>query len=151
MRRPSAYSAPRRRAGGATLIEVLVSVVVVAVGLLGAAALLSSALRNNQASYERSQMTVLGQGMLDAMRANLTGVDAGAYQKASYMCSAPSGSGLANADIARWIGDLQAQINASACGSISCVGRQCTVSIRWDDSRGSGGSSAFQYVIVSRL
>lgn len=151
MRRQSAFSAPRRRAGGASLIEVLVSVVVVSIGLLGAAALLSSALRNNQASYERSQMTVLGQGMLDAMRANLTGVDAGSYQKTSYMCTAPGGTGLASADIARWIDDLHAQINPSACGSIECVARQCTVSIRWDDSRGTGGSSASVYAIVSRL
>jgi type IV pilus assembly protein PilV len=151
MRRKPVFTAPRRRAGGATLIEVLVSVVVVAIGLLGAAALLSSALRNNQASYERSQTTVLGQAMLDAMRANLAGVDAGSYQNTSYLCAAPSGSGLANADVVRWIGDLQAQLNASACGKINCAGRQCTVSIRWDDARGSGGSSAFEYIIVSRL
>ena len=79
-----------RRQAGATLIEVLVSVVVLAIGLLGAAGLQSSALRNNESSYERTQMTVLAQGMLDAMRNNLAGVDAASYQNASWTCSAPS-------------------------------------------------------------
>jgi type IV pilus assembly protein PilV len=141
----------RRRQRGATLIEVLVSVVVLSIGLLGAAALQSSALRNNQSSYETSQMTVLGQAMLDAMRNNLAGVDAGGYQNASYVCAAPSGSGLATADMRRWIGDLQSQINRSACGRISCTARTCTVGIRWDDARATAGSSAFEYSIVSRL
>ena len=140
-----------RRQAGATLIEVLISVVVLAIGLLGAAGLQSSALRNNQSSYERAQMTVLAQGMLDAMRNNLAGVDAAGYQKTSWTCSAPTGSGLATADVARWIGDLKTQINSSACGQIECAGRNCTVGIRWDDSRGTGGSSALVFRIASRL
>ncbi len=144
---------PRRRSGqrGATLIEVLVSVVVLAIGLLGAAALQSSALRNNQSSYERTQMAVLTQGMLDAMRNNIAGVDAASYQMSSWTCTAGTGAGLANADITRWVNDLHAQINGSACGRITCVARACTVGIRWDDSRGTAGSSALVFEIVSRL
>lgn len=140
-----------RRQSGATLIEVLVSVVVLAIGLLGAAALQSSALRNNQSSYERTQMTVLAQGMLDAMRNNLAGVDAASYENASWTCTAGSGAGLAGADVTRWVNDLHSQINSSACGRITCVGRACTVGIRWDDSRGTAGSNALVFEIVSRL
>ena len=136
---------------GGTLIEVLVSVLILAVGLLGAAALQSSALRNNQSSYERTQMTVLAQGMLDAMRNNLAAVDSGAYQNASWTCSAPAAAGLAGADLTRWIGDLKTQINSSACGRISCNARSCSVGIRWDDSRGTGGDRAQVFTIVSRL
>jgi type IV pilus assembly protein PilV len=136
---------------GATLIEVLVSVLVLAVGLLGAAALQASALRNNQSNYERAQMTVLAQGMLDAMRNNLAGVDAGNYAMAEWTCTAPAAGNLANADMARWMGDLQGQIHAGACGSIVCAARVCTVGLNWDDSRATAGNAAMVLRIVSRL
>jgi type IV pilus assembly protein PilV len=143
-------SARTLRRGG-TLIEVLVSVLVLSIGLLGAAALQASAMRNNQSSYEHAQMTVLTQGMLDSMRNNLAGVTAGEYEMAGWTCAAPAGATLAATDIAQWIGGLQAQINPSACGRITCVARDCTVSIQWDDERGTGGSNAQQFELRSRL
>jgi type IV pilus assembly protein PilV len=144
---PNTFRAER----GATLIEVLVSVLVLAVGLLGAAALQASALRNNQSNYERAQMTVLAQGMLDAMRNNVAAVDAGSYQLAGWTCAAPAGAGLANADLGRWMTDMQGQIHGGACGRINCVARVCTVGLRWDDSRATAGSAALVVEIVSRL
>ena len=140
-----------RNARGATLIEVLVSIVVLSIGLLGAAALQASALRNNQGSYERAQTTVLGQSILDAMRSNLVAVDAGGYQMEDWTCEAPTAANLAQRDLARWIGDLQAQIGASACGRVSCADRVCTIGIRWNDSRATGGAADHVYEIVSGL
>ena len=67
MKRLTRHLSPRRAPRGGTLIEVLVSVLVLAIGLLGAAALHTSALRNNQSNYEHAQMTLLTQGMFDAM------------------------------------------------------------------------------------
>lgn len=137
---------------GVTLIEVLVSVLVLAVGMLGAAALQASALRNNQSNYERAQMTVLAQGMLDAMRNNMAAVDAGNYQLAAWTCAAPAGGvGLASADLGRWMADMQGQIHGGACGRINCAARVCTVGLRWDDSRATGGNAALVVEIVSRL
>jgi type IV pilus assembly protein PilV len=132
----------RRAQRGVSLVEVLVSVVLVTLGLLGAAALQASALRNNQGSYERTQTSILTQGIFDAMRANLAGVDGDGYDTGGWVCTAPNGAGLANTDIARWIGDLQQQIHAGACGNIDCNGRACTVRVRWDDSRATAGSTA---------
>ncbi len=136
---------------GASLIEVLVSVLVLTFGILGAAALQSRALRNNQSSYEHAQMTVLAQSILDAMRANRAGMSAGAYEMASWTCSAPSGAGLAANDLTLWIGNLHQQIHPGACGRITCAARDCLVGIRWDDSRGTGGSSTQQFELRSRL
>jgi type IV pilus assembly protein PilV len=130
---------------------VLVSVLVLSVGLLGAAALQLGAVRNNQSNYEQAQMTVLSQGMLDSMRSNLAGVTAGAYQTGGYTCTAPAGATLAATDLAQWLGGLQTQINPSACGSINCVGSDCTVGIRWNDSRATGGSAAQAFTLRSRL
>lgn len=142
---------PSTRQRGGTLIEVLVSVLVLSIGLLGAAALQISGLRNNQSNYEHAQMTVLTQGMLDSMRSNLAGVAAGQYEIAAWTCAAPAGATLAATDVAQWIGGLQTQINPSACGRIACVARDCNVGIRWDDSRATGGSSAQVFEIRTRL
>ena len=133
---------PGRRQAGFSLIEVLVSVLVVTTGLLGAAALQASALRNNQGSYERTQTTILTQGVFDAMRANLAGVNASAYNTNGWICTAPTASGLASKDIGRWLGSLQTQIHSGACGNIQCAVGACTVGVRWDDSRATGGASA---------
>lgn len=147
---PRRYPAVRRPHGG-TLVEVLVSVLVLSIGLLGAAALQVTGLRNNQSNYEHAQMTVLTQGMLDAMRGNLAGVTAGQYELAAWTCNAPAAGTLAATDLAQWIGNVQAQINAGACGRVTCTGRDCTVGVRWDDSRATGGAATQVFEIRSRL
>jgi type IV pilus assembly protein PilV len=132
----------RRRPAGFSLIEVLVSVLVVSLGLLGAAALQATALRSNQGSYERTQVSILSQSLFDAMRANLAGVDNGDYNTGGWACSALAAGSLATSDLTRWVGDVRDQINPGACGQVACVLRDCTVSVRWDDSRPTGGLAA---------
>jgi len=51
------------------MIEVLVAVLVLAIGLLGVAALQTNALKNNQSAFQRSQASMLAYYMMDAMRA----------------------------------------------------------------------------------
>lgn len=55
---------------GFTLIEVLVAMLILAVGLLGLAALQASSLKNNQSAYYRSQATQLAYDIADRMRVN---------------------------------------------------------------------------------
>ncbi len=55
---------------GFTLIEVLVTLVILAIGMLGLAGLQLSALRNNTNAYERSQATLLAYDIIDRARAN---------------------------------------------------------------------------------
>lgn len=147
----NARAAPSRPQHGGTLIEILVAVLVLALGMLGAAALHAAALRNNQSNFEHAQMSVLGHSMIDAMRGNVAAVASGAYEMSSWTCTAPNGSALAQSDIAAWINSLQAQINPSACGRITCTGRDCTIGIRWDDSRATGGSSTQAFELRGRL
>ncbi|MDP1900258.1 MAG: type IV pilus modification protein PilV [Rubrivivax sp.] len=151
-RPPSAPCAQGRRAQrGVGLIEVLVSVLIVTVGLLGAVALQATALRNNQGSFERTQTSILTQGIFDAMRANLAGVTANGYNTGGFVCVAPAAGSLATRDIARWVGNLHAQINPGACGSIACAANVCTVSVQWDDSRATGGSNAQTITMRAQL
>ncbi|WP_206606719.1 type IV pilus modification protein PilV [Steroidobacter cummioxidans] len=55
---------------GFTLVEILVTVVLISVGLLGVAALQLTTLRGNQDAYVRSQASVLAGDILDRMRVN---------------------------------------------------------------------------------
>lgn len=55
---------------GFTLVEILVTLVLISVGLLGIAALQLTTLRGNQDSYVRSQASVLAGDILDRMRVN---------------------------------------------------------------------------------
>lgn len=58
------------KAKGFTLIEILVSVLVLALGLLGLAALQANGLKNTQLAYNRSQAIHLAQDIADRIRAN---------------------------------------------------------------------------------
>jgi len=64
---------------GFTLVEVLVTIVVVSIGLLGLAGLQINGLRANMSSETRSKATLLANDIVERMRANLVGVDANAY------------------------------------------------------------------------
>src|SRR5690349_11510858 len=57
---------------GVGLIEVLVAVVVLAIGLLGVAGLQLRTLRDNESAYERGMAVVETHSIVDAMRADRT-------------------------------------------------------------------------------
>lgn len=63
-----------KRARGFTLIEVLVSLFVLAVGLLGLALLQTTGLRLNTDSYSRTQATYAAYDIIDRMRASVKGL-----------------------------------------------------------------------------
>jgi len=64
-----------RRQAGFTLIEVLVTMLVLSIGLLGLAGLQAYGLGANREAYLRSQATVLAYDMADRMRANREGIN----------------------------------------------------------------------------
>ena len=69
----------RRRSRGMTLIEVLISIVIFAIGLLGIAALQVAGLRYTKGSQTRAVAALQAENMADRMRANKIGVDDGNY------------------------------------------------------------------------
>jgi type IV pilus assembly protein PilV len=60
------------RQGGFTLIEVMVSVLILLVGMLGVVGMQMLSLQANQGAYFRSQAVYIGSEILDSMRANPT-------------------------------------------------------------------------------
>ncbi|MCS3807277.1 type IV pilus modification protein PilV [Xanthomonas sp. 4461] len=149
---------------GATLIEVMISVLVMAIGLLGIAAMQTTALRNSQSSLERSGAVIQAYTVLDAMRANRDIALAGGYNTSGYLCAAPTGASLAETDKAAWLrawkGSLGvAMDDASACGSIDCQSGICDIGLKWDDSRAvnaagskkEAGNSAQEFMTTVQL
>ncbi|MGZ0020169.1 type IV pilus modification protein PilV [Nitrosomonas sp. wSCUT-2] len=64
---------------GFSLIEVLITILVVSFGLLGMAALILSGARSNNIAHYRSIASKQTEDIADRMRANLAGVTAGSY------------------------------------------------------------------------
>lgn len=131
----------RRRQQGAGMIEVLIAVLILGIGLLGIAAMQSTALRNSQSALERSQAVIHTYAILDAMRANRQAALDGNYQM-NMTCTPPASAGsLANADRRNWMLAMQAALGSDACGQINCPagGAACTITIRWNDSRAEEG------------
>lgn len=68
-----------RRQSGFTMLEVLISMVIVAFGLLGVAGLQAFALKNNQSASFRSAAAVLASDIVDRIKANVQGSITGDY------------------------------------------------------------------------
>lgn len=136
---PSArHRRPFARMQGIGLIEVMVSVLILAVGMLGIAAMQATALRSSQSSLERSQGVINTYAIIDAMRANVVEARANRYAF-DRTCTVPSaGTSLESKDINFWMSNLQKNLGSGACGAITCTGNRCVVSVEWDDTRGGG-------------
>lgn len=70
---PAKISIQQRNQYGFTLLEVLIALLVLAIGLLGLAALQTTGLRSNQMATQRTHATQLAYEIADRMRANLAG------------------------------------------------------------------------------
>lgn len=148
----TAIAAPRHRQGGVSMIEVLIAVLIMGIGLLGMAAMQTTALRNSQSAMERSQAAMQAYSILDAMRANADAARIGQYNLAAGTCVAPVADGsLARADLIEWFGTMQEEMGADSCAEITCGALECNVAVSWNDSRGSGGDSSQSFQAETRL
>lgn len=148
----STLSLSVRRQRGVSLIESLVSVLILAIGLLGMLAMQGAALRNNQSANERSMAVMASYSIADAMRANRVAALAGAYNYAlTANCAAPAGATQANLDVQQWLTTLRADLSPTACGSIACASGLCTITVAWNDTRGAQGLAQQQLTTQVRL
>lgn len=142
-----------KRMRGVSLIEVLVSVVIVAIGLLGIAAMQSVALRGGQSSLETSQAVMQTHSIMEAMRANRA--NAADYNMA-LTCDVPTGGTRAANDLRDWVIALKETIgqgqasDTTTCGQVTGCPDACQVTVQWDDQRGGGGAER-QLVTETRI
>ena len=131
-------TASPRKQYGATLIEVLVTLVVLAIGLLGMAGLQTMSIKSNQSAYYRSQASFLAYDITERMRANRKAAQDGDYDvnfPASSKANAVSGT-RAKQDLAEWLNSLADKL-PNGTGKISRENTLVTLEVQWDDSRGA--------------
>ena len=82
---------PARTECGFSLLEVLIAIVILAIGLLGVARLQANSIGFNHGAYLRSQATLQISDMADRMRSNMPGVAAGNYDALAGTPADPGG------------------------------------------------------------
>src|SRR5476649_2006655 len=134
-----------RQQSGMTLIEVLVSVLILAVGLLGAAVIQLNALKYTDSSRMTSQASFIAYDMMDRIRAN-SGAD--------YTVTPPTSGNLSVArdqDLYDFTTNIVNFGGASATGSVTLNLRVYTITITWDDSRAANvANTRRSFVLTSR-
>lgn len=144
---------------GVALLEVMISVFVLAVGLLGLAQLHITSLKHNESSYLRTQASILASDMFDSMRANMTASKAGNYNFAISATPPANPNSIAERDLSAWLNNISVFMPAGSKGLVACIdsnnsdGFACssgsiqTVTIRWVEVKddGSRGQTEFKY------
>lgn len=139
-----------RKQNGFSMLEALITLLIVSLGLLGIAGIIANSLKVNQGAQIRSQASWLANDIIDSMRANRTTAAGGAY--ALTACNAiPNANPIAAADLTQWCAALAAAL-PSGTGTVNLAATAtATVTVRWNDSRAAGGSVSEQFVVETRL
>ena len=128
------------RPAGFTLIEVMISVLVMSIGLLGLASLQVTSLRFNNDSSAQTQAAYLASDMADRMRANVSraadypGKAAGA-NASCYTAAGCSPDEMAANDIFEWNEVLRKRLPAGQGSITPLAGGLYTITVMWDEQR----------------
>ena len=142
-----------RKQNGFTLLEILVTMLIITFALLGLAGIIASGLKNNQSSYSRSQASWLANDIIDRMRANrATAEGVGLPYNVEFGFSAPGTPDVPGEDLTAWHDALVAILPAGTGRvNIDAGTRKVIIVVRWDDSRGSRGDTLQEFKVETRL
>ena len=111
---------------GVTLLEVLISVLVLAIGILGVAGLQSVSLRSTNTAHERASAVVLTETLFEVMRVNAAGARNGAF---NMDCNS------AVAGTEGWFDDVKNATDGETCADVAWNNGVYRVTIDWRDQR----------------
>ena len=148
-----------RTQGGFTLLEVMITILVMAFGLLGFALLQTTSVRFTQSANQRTQATNLAYELLDQMRANRLAAAkypsdatfaAGAVTAGP--CTPGTGTQSPAAYAALWKCQVVRSLGDQASALVTFANGEATVSITWEDQRWEpNGDTDTTFVARSRL
>lgn len=135
---------------GSSMIEVLVSMMILLVGILGIAGMQTRGLSNTKSSYLRTQAAIFADDIFDRMRANRDAAQVGQYDTAdsatvattayTYGSASLSASALAAADRSDWFRKVSSTLPLAKF-TITTADDVTTLVLMWDDDkRGSVGN-----------
>ncbi|MEL7313173.1 MAG: type IV pilus modification protein PilV [Pseudomonadota bacterium] len=143
-----------RKAGGYTLLEVLIAAIVMAVGLVGVASLQVGGTRLNNSAYLRTQASIMAYDIVDRMRANIPAARAGAYD-ITLADAAPGGAAVPNIDMRQWrsliayyLPEGTASIERDAGPSADDPSR-FTITVQWNDGRTA--ADVVQFIVTTDI
>lgn len=127
------------RQDGISLVEVLVSLVILSVGLLAIATMQLKSLRINQQSEYRSTAVQQINALADRMRVNLQAAHNQAYHfptapSSANACTSCSPTDLARNDVFQWDQQLQ-QLLPLGQGQVSQTTTGTTITVLWDGNK----------------
>lgn len=128
---------------GFSLLEVMVTMLIVSFGMLGIAGIIITSLKNSQSSYARSQASLLVNDIVDRMRANRGAAEASPSPYNLALTAAPAGTEVPADDLTQWRAALAATM-PSGTGSVAVddATKKVTVTVQWDDSHATGNAAA---------
>lgn len=134
--------AAKQTASGFSLIEVLVSLLILAIGVLGIVALQFKVLQYSHDANIRSQINYLAYDLVDRMRSNRT--DAASYisnytvptTAGANACTQATGADAAN-DLACWHNTVDNGLPPTGTANITASGTLYTVALAWSDREGN--------------
>lgn len=132
------------RGKGFTLVEILVSIIIIAIGLLGIAGLQTVTLRQNYNSHLLTQASFQANDMIERMRTNMMGVNKGAYDKITGSEANPeclptcTPEELAQYDANVWMSTTKAALNDGGTDTVTGTvvnnaDQTFTIDIRWNE------------------
>lgn len=138
----------KRAQDGMTLIEVLVALLILSVGLLGAAAVQLNALKYTDSSLKTTQASFIAHDMMERIRASYRDTPI-----VDYTITPPASGNLSvvrDQDLYDFTTNIVAFGGPTATGSITVNERVYTITINWDDSRAVGATNPDQGSVPQR-
>lgn len=124
-----------QNARGFTLVEVMIALLVLAVGLISLAGLQAKGIRGGHVALVRSLAVQHAGDILDRLRANRPAALLGAYNIA--LTAAYDSTGAVEpvlSDLREWKTNLSVDLPV-AQGGVSVAGGVVTIVVRWDENR----------------
>lgn len=135
---------------GVSLLEVLIAVLVLAIGVLGAAQLQLSALRYNASAAHSTQASFIAYDMLDRLRANADDLSAYAGIDVAGCRATQPGADIVAQDRHDFAAAVGCQL-PDGSGSIAVDGNRATVTVSWSEARIAAEQADTRFVVSSRV